>query len=273
VNEGRKTRVIPALLLQRGGLVKTRRFRAPAYVGDPINAVKIFNEKEVDEIALLDITATEEGREPDYRALEEIAGEAFMPLAYGGGVKTVEQAARIFRAGAEKVILNTAAFEEAGLVRRLADRFGSQSVLVSLDVGRDWLGRLRVFTRRGRGRTGLEPAEAARRMENEGAGELVVHSIEREGMGAGYDLPVIRAVADAVAVPVVALGGAGRVEDFGAAVREGHASAVMAGSLFVFHGPHRAVLIQFPEAAVLDRILAAREDNAVMSRGASHHAG
>jgi len=255
VSSGRRIRVIPALLRQGTGLVKTRGFRDPKYVGDPINAVKIFNEKEVDEIALLDIAATEEEREPDLRAIEEIAGEAFMPLAYGGGIRTEEQAARVFRAGAEKVVLNTAAFAEAGLVRRLADRFGSQSVLVSLDVKKDWLGRPRVFTRRGRRGTGLSPAEAARRMEAEGAGELIVHSIEREGTGSGYDVALIRAVADAVQVPVVALGGAGRVEHFGAAVREGHASAVMAGSLFVFHGPHRAVLIQFPEAAVLDRIL------------------
>jgi cyclase len=234
-------------------LVKTRRFRESKYVGDPINAVKIFNDKEVDEIAVLDISATRNGREPSFEHVAEIAGEAFMPLAYGGGVRTVGHIERVFEAGAEKVVLNTAAFENPELVTQAAGRYGSQSVVVSLDVKRDWLRRLRVYSRCGGRSTGLDPVTAARRMEEAGAGELLLHNIDREGMYSGYDVELIRSVAEAVGVPVVAVGGARNVDDLAAAVHEGHASAVMAGSMFVFHGPHRAVLINFPEQTILEQ--------------------
>lgn len=249
----RRIRVIPALLLSEGGLVKTRRFREPKYVGDPINAVKIFNDKEVDEISVLDISASRNGREPRFEHVAEIAGEAFMPLAYGGGLKTISHIERAFEAGAEKVVLNTAAFENPQLITQAAARYGSQSIVVSIDVKRDWLRRPRAYIRSGTRSTGLDPVTAARRMEEAGAGELLLHNIDREGTFSGYDLDLVRSVAEAVGVPVVAVGGARTVDDLAAAVHDGHASAVMAGSMFVFHGPHRAVLINFPEQAILER--------------------
>lgn len=253
--EMRRVRVIPVLLLDNGGLVKTVRFRRPAYVGDPINAVKILNEKEVDELVLLDVSATRNGRPPEFDRIAEIGGEAFMPLAYGGGVRTVGDVARILGSGVEKVVLNTAAAADPGLVTGAARRFGSQAVMASVDVKRNLFGRYRVFTHGGRRNTGVEPVEYCRRMEELGAGEILLTSMDRDGTFAGYDLELLRRVSVAVEVPVVACGGARRVEDFVQAVNEGGASAVAAGSMFVFHGPHRAVLISYPEPQVLKQQL------------------
>ena len=239
------------LLLRDRGLVKTTRFRQPVYVGDPINAVKIFNQKEVDEIAVIDISDQARNQGPDVGRFAAIAGEAFMPMACGGGVRTESQASQLFAAGAEKVILNTAAFRTPDLVSRLAARFGSQSVIVSLDVKRDWLRRSRVFVDRGSRSTGLDPVTAARQAEQSGAGEILLHAIDREGTYTGFDLELIRQVVDAVRIPVIALGGARDAADLGLAVRTGGASAVAAGSMFVFNGPHRAVLISYPSPEVL----------------------
>lgn len=236
--------------------MKTRQFGRARYVGDPVNAVRIFNEKEVDELAILDIGASREGRSPDYDWIGEIAGEAFMPVAYGGGVRSGEEAARIFACGIEKVVLNTAAFAMPSLVPALADRFGSQSVVVSLDVKRNWLGRPRVWVQGGTRSTGLDPVVAARQMEAAGAGELILHDVDREGTGRGYDCRLVHSVARAVSVPVIALGGAAGPRDFVRAVREGGASAAMAGSVFVFQGPHRGILIQYPESRELERLFA-----------------
>lgn len=244
-----RPRVIPCLLLKGDGLVKTIRFKQPKYVGDPINAVKIFNEKEVDELIFLDVMATPMNREPSFDRVRDIASECFMPMCYGGGVRTADQARRLFGLGVEKVSLNTAAAENPGIISELARAFGSQSVIVGVDVKRDWFGRSRVFTRCGSKNTGRSPVQYVREMAQRGAGEILLNSIDRDGTMHGFDLDLIREVTTAVNVPVVACGGAGSVEDLDAAVAAG-ASAVAAGSLFVFTGPHRAVLINYPATAL-----------------------
>ena len=239
-------RLIPVLLLDDGGLVKTVRFRNPQYVGDPINAVRIFNEKEVDELVLLDIRATTTGRPIDEAALAEIAGEAFMPLAYGGGVGNLEQATRLIQVGVEKVIVNAAAVEDADSVHGIADQLGSSTLVVSIDGIRRSDGTHEVVTRCGTRRTGLDVRRHAEAMANLGAGELIVTSVDRDGTMEGYDTDLIRSVTGAVDIPVVACGGAGSLPDMATVVREAGATAAAAGSLFVFQGRHRAVLISYP---------------------------
>ena len=251
-----KARVIPCLLLRNNGLVKTVKFREPKYVGDPINAVRILNDKEVDELAFLDISATPAGRGPNFELIADIAGEAFMPFAYGGGITTLEQVQQLYATGVEKVILNTAAAADPSLVSRAADLAGSQSVVVSIDVRKSWLGKYGVYTRSGTHEQKIDPVNHAVRMEAAGAGEILLTSVDRDGTMSGYDLDLVAAVSRAVSIPVVASGGAGSVLDFRQAIGSG-ASAVAAGSLFVFHGKHRAVLITYPEYAELERALAA----------------
>jgi imidazole glycerol-phosphate synthase subunit HisF len=247
----RRIRVIPVLLLRNGNLVKTVRFDNPEYVGDPINAVRIFNEKRVDELILLDIAATPTRVGSIEALLGDIASEAFMPVAVGGGVSNLDQVERILKLGAEKVVVNSAALGSPSLVTSIATRFGSQSVVVSMDVRKRLFGSYRVYTHAGRESSGLDPAAYARRMAEAGAGEVLVTAVDREGTGAGYDLSLIRTVADAVNVPVIANGGASSINDFAAAVRDGHASAVAASSMFIYQGKHRAVLISFPDEASL----------------------
>jgi cyclase len=246
-----KNRVIPCLLLSNGRLVKTRRFKNPVYVGDPINAIRIFNEKEVDELVLLDITASLEKRDPDYDLLKELAGECFMPLAYGGGIKSMYQIRTLFRLGVEKVILNTALNRDPDFVREAVATFGSQAITASIDVRRKLFGRREVMTLAGTQDTRRNPVEAARDAEQLGVGEILLTSIDAEGGMAGYDVPLLAEVSRSVSVPVIASGGAGKLGDLRAAVQEGHASAVAVGSMFVFHGPHRAVLISYPKYRTL----------------------
>ncbi|MGH7526466.1 MAG: AglZ/HisF2 family acetamidino modification protein [Gemmatimonadales bacterium] len=247
-------RVIPSLLLSGNRLVKSTRFERPVYVGDPVNAIRIFNEKEVDELVLLDIDATREGRGPNVRLLADIASECFMPLAYGGGLTTVEQMREVLSLGMEKVVLNTVAFTDPAVVRAAADRFGSSSVVVSVDARRRRWGGYRVMSHAGGRDTRIDPVQHAVRMQETGAGELLLNSIDRDGTLSGYDLDLIRQVAAAVDIPVVAGGGASGLHDFRSAVDAG-ASAVAAGALFVFQGPHRAVLITFPARAELEALL------------------
>lgn len=252
-----RTRVIPCLLLKNGGLVKTRGFAEPKYVGDPINAVKIFNEKEVDELVFLDISATPAGRPPSFELIRDIAAEAFMPFAYGGGVTSVEEVKRLVGLGAEKVVVDSAAVARPELVREAAEVVGSQSLVVAIDVKRSLLGRYEVVTHSGARRAGLDPVAWAQQVESLGAGEILVNSVDRDGTMKGYDLALLRKVTSAVRVPVVACGGAGGLADLRAAVAEGGASAVAAGSLFVFHGKHRAVLITYPDYRELEQLFAA----------------
>lgn len=257
----RRIRVIPTLLMaqSRGGLVKGRRFRDHVYIGDPINAVKVFNDKGVDEIAILDIEATREKRAPDQAWIEEVCGEAFMPLAYGGGIASVDQAKEILRRGAEKVIVNASALRSLDFVREVAHRVGSQSVVVSIDVKRTLLSGQRVFAQCGTRDTGLDPIDFAVRAAAAGAGEILLTSIDREGSLGGYDIDLLRRATSAVPVPIIASGGAGTVDHLVAAVRDGGASAVAAGSMFVFMGPRRGVLINYPSPAELERLFQSAE--------------
>jgi len=241
-----RARVIPCLLIRGNGLVKTRKFKDPVYVGDPVNAMRIFSEKEVDEIVLLDIDASREGREPNYELIAEMAGEAFMPAAYGGGIRNLDQVRRLIRAGIEKVVINTAATESTDVIRAAADVFGNQAVVGAVDVKRTILGGYRVVAKSATVeiKAGLE--EHVQNLIAAGVGEIFVNSVDRDGMMEGYDLHLIRSVTQIVNVPVIACGGAGTVDHLSQAVREGGASAVAAGSMFVFHGKRRAVLINYP---------------------------
>lgn len=241
-----RARVIPVLLLRGHGLVKTRKFKDPVYVGDPVNAVRIFSEKEVDELVILDIDATREGREPDFDLVAEIAGECFMPVAYGGGVCSLAHARKLIRAGIEKVVVNSATVQSQGFIREIADVFGSQAVVGSIDVRKTLLGGYRVHTRSGTQDTGLRPEDHAETLERAGVGEILLNSIDNDGQMAGYDLPLIKKVSGRVNVPVVACGGAGTIGHLRQALSEAGASAVAAGSMFVFHGKRRAVLINYP---------------------------
>jgi cyclase len=246
-------RVIPSLLLKGKGLVKGVKFKDHSYVGDPINAVHIFNEKEVDELVFLDITATSEGRTIGLDVVKNIADECYMPFAVGGGIKTVEQIREILYAGAEKVIINTAAIENPDLVKEASEVFGSQSIVVSIDVDKKMFKCYQVVTNSGKKSTGKNPVDLAMDMEAAGAGEILLTSIDMEGSMQGYDLELIKQVADAVNIPVIASGGAGALEDFKEAV-DACASAVSAGSMFVFHGPRRAVLINYPSKSELENL-------------------
>jgi len=249
-----KHRTIPALLLLNGGLVKTLKFKNPKYVGDPINTIRIFNEKEVDELMVLDITASKERREPNYALIEELAGECFMPLTYGGGVTDSDQAARLFGIGIEKICLQTAAYRDLALVNRLSGRFGSQSVMVSVDVKRNWLGKAALYSSAS-GKSFPEPwLEMIHRLVNAGAGEVLLNAVHRDGTLVGPDLELIREAAAALSVPLIALGGVSSLTDIKEVIAAG-ASAVAAGAFFVFHGPHRAVLITYPDYKELELLL------------------
>lgn len=244
------TRVIPCLLLHKGGLYKSVKFSAYKYVGDPINAVKIFNEKEVDELAVIDIDATGNQRSPDFQKINDIASEAFMPVAYGGGITCISDIKKILFNGAEKVIVNKAAHTNPAIITEAANLFGIQSIVVSIDVKKTLLGGYKVYTDNGKKKTAISPVSFARQMEEAGAGEILLTNIEHDGTYKGYDLTLIAEVSKAVSIPVVAMGGAGAVDDFAAAKRSG-ASAVAAGSMFVFQRPHNAVLISYPSQKLL----------------------
>ena len=241
-----RPRVIPCLLLRNKGLVKTVKFKEPKYLGDPINIVRIFNDKEVDELIFLDITATVEHKKPPFKLLSEIASECFMPLGYGGGINNLEDIRTILSLGVEKVSINSHAIEDPSFITTAADQVGSQSIVVSIDVKKNFWGKYQVFTQNGRKKTGQDPLEFAVHMEQMGAGELLINSVDRDGTMQGYDLELIKQISGAVNIPVVACGGAGTVDDLAGVVNNGGASAAAAGSMFVFQGPHRAVLISYP---------------------------
>jgi cyclase len=239
-------RVIPVLLIKDGGLVKSIKFKNHRYVGDPINAVKIFNEKEVDEIVILDISASKEKKAPNIKMIAEIAGEAFMPLSYGGGITTIAEVKNILYQGVEKVIFNSSAINKPNLITETASRFGSSSTVVSIDVKKNIWGQYKVFGFNGQRNTGIDVVEFAKNMENMGAGEIFLNSIDRDGTFFGFDIPLIKTISDKVTIPVIACGGAKSEVDLAQAINEGNASGVAAGSMFVFQGIHRAVLISYP---------------------------
>lgn len=247
-----KSRVIPCLLLRGRGLYKTVRFKDPTYVGDPVNAVKIFNEKEVDELILLDIGATPEKREPNFDLIGDIASECFMPLTYGGGVTSIDQMRKLHRLGVEKIAINSAAYRDRRLVEESCSIFGSSSVIAAIDVKKTFLGKYEVWIDGGRTRTKEDPVAYTQQLARLGVGEIMINSIDRDGTMSGYDLELLKRVSKAVDTPLIACGGAGSLDHMCAAVAEAHVPALAAGSMFVFHGRHRAVLINYPNRSELE---------------------
>ena len=241
-----RPRIIPCLLVRNKGLVKTIAFKDPKYVGDPINAVKIFNEKEVDEIVVLDIDATAENREPDYAMIKNLAEECRMPLCYGGGVNKVEQIKRIIGLGVEKVAISSAAINNDKLINDAAKIVGNQSVVVVFDVKKRFGGRYEVFTHNGTKESGYNPFELAKMMENSGAGEIVINSIDNDGMMKGYDLSLVEKIRERTNTPLTIMGGAGSLGDIQQLIARFKIIGAAAGSLFVFKGKYRAVLINYP---------------------------
>jgi cyclase len=241
-----RPRIIPCLLVKDKGLVKTVNFKNPKYVGDPINAIRIFNEKQADELIILDIDATTDRREPDYKAIEYWAEECRMPLCYGGGVKTPEQAQRIFKLGVEKVAISSAAIENPDLVNRIAERVGSQSVVVILDAKKNLFGGYEVFIHGGKKGTGRDPFELAKQFETRGAGEIIINSIDNDGLMNGYDLILAEKMRAVTSLPLTVLGGAGSLQDIRQLIKRFGIIGASAGSFFVFKGVYKAVLITYP---------------------------
>lgn len=251
-----RPRIIPCLLVKNGGLVKTVRFGQPKYVGDPINAVRIFNEKEVDELIVADTDATAHGREPDYKMIANLAAECRMPLCYAGGVTTPEQIERIIGLGVEKVAISSAAIQTPELIAESSKRVGNQSIVVVMDVKKSGLlRRYELFTHNGTRATGLHPVDFAKRAEALGAGEILVNSIDQDGEMKGYDLALISRVREAINLPLTVLGGAGSLDDIRGVIEKFGIIGAAAGSLFVFKGKYRAVLINYPNRAEKDALV------------------
>ena len=246
-----KTRVIPVLLLKGEGLYKTVKFKNPRYIGDPINSVRIFNEKEVDELVFLDIDASKDKKDPNFELLKDIASEAFMPMAYGGGLSNIEQVRKIFSIGFEKIILNSVLYHDIEIVEKIVSEFGSQSVVGCVDVKSNVFKTYNIYSINGSHKMNISLKDHIMQLAEKGVGEIFINSINRDGTMSGYDLHLIKEVANLVSVPVVACGGASSVYDFKQAVEKSNASAVAAGSMFVFMGPHKAVLINYPDRGEL----------------------
>ena len=245
-------RVIPILLLHNKGLVKTQQFKRPVYLGDPINAVKIFNDKEVDELVLLDVDASKEKREPKYDWLKDIVSESFMPLGYGGGINHIDQAKKLFDIGIEKIILNTQA-DNYYFIEQLANRYGSQSIVACIDIKKNIFGTYQAYKLNGTIRVSEKPVQFASALVSAGVGEIILQSIDKEGLMSGYDLDIIKLISQQITIPLVAAGGAGKLDDFVLAIQAG-ASAVSAGSLFVFKGKQRGILINYPKQEELKKL-------------------
>jgi cyclase len=249
-----RIRVIPVLLLKGKGLYKTIKFKDPQYIGDPINAVKIFNEKEVDELCFLDISATSAKHEINYKMISEIASECFMPLSYGGGINSLDQIKKLFNIGIEKVIINTAAHSNNNLISAASAYFGSQSIVGCIDVKKNFLGKYEVHIESGKKNTKKNPLDFAKELQEMGVGEILLNSIDRDGTMKGYDIEIIKKISSCLNVPLIACGGAGSIDDLSMVVKEGSANAVAAGSMFVFHGKHKAVLISYPSQKEINSI-------------------
>jgi cyclase len=255
-----QTRVIPILLLRNKGLVKTVKFKDAKYVGDPLNAIKIFNEKEVDELIFLDIDASKDGREPDYALIEDFASECFMPVCYGGGVTKVEQIQKIFKLGIEKVSINLSVLGDFELIKKASEKFGSQSIVVTVDVKKSFTGRYHVYNHK---KAKIEKKLLEQylvEIEKAGAGEILINSVDRDGTLSGYDIKLMKSIVDIVSIPVIACGGAGSLDDFKKVKDEANISAVAAGSFFVFHGKHKAVLITYPKYTELEELFKERQN-------------
>jgi cyclase len=242
-----RPRIIPVLLLKNLGLVKSTKFRNYKYIGDPINAVKIFNDLSADELVFLDIEATKNNTLISLDFVKNVGEEASMPFAVGGGIKSLSDIKAILKNGAEKVVINSHAAQNPEFVRHASDAFGTSTIAVCMDVKRNLLGKHKVWTRGGTTNSGYSPLEYAQLMERNGAGELIVQSIERDGLMSGYDIDLIRSIAERATIPVTALGGAGTIDHLMTAYRDAHATGLAAGSLFVFQGSRKGVLINYPE--------------------------
>lgn len=249
-----QVRVIPCLLWKDGGLVKTVKFKSPNYIGDAINAIRIFNEKEVDELMVLDIEASLKGKKPNIELIRQIASECFMPLCYGGGISTIEDIKSVLSLGVEKVAINSKAVEDPKFIREAAQTYGSSTIVACIDYKKSFWGRLQVTKKSGTVHSKFNPLEFAQLMEEMGAGEIVMSAIDRDGTMNGYDYDLLMKVTENVTIPVIAMGGAGKTSHFSAAVEKSHVSAVAAGSLFVYQGPHRAVLISYPKRKDLEAL-------------------
>lgn len=245
-------RVIPVLLLRNKGLVKTVKFKDHKYVGDPINAVKIFNEKEVDELTFLDIDASKEGREPPFEYLKEIASECFMPLSYGGAIKTMDQIRSLIQSGIEKVVINTEALNNPQFIKEAADSFGSSTIVGAMDVKKNFWGHYQVYSHVKKNTLNLDPLKHSEHLQRLGVGEILVNNVDNDGMMSGYDLDLVSKITHNVDVPVIAIGGCGSINDINKVINQAKAAAAAAGSFFVFHGKHRAVLITYPEYKILE---------------------
>jgi len=249
-----RSRITPCLLVHKKGLVKTVEFDNPKYVGDPINAIRIFNEKCVDELILLDILSTVEGKAIKLDVIRDIASECFMPLCYGGGIRDLDTIREVLSIGVEKVSINSAAVIQPKLINDAALFFGSSTIVVSIDVKKSLLGSYSVYINNGKEKTKYNPVDWAKKVESLGAGEILLNSIDKDGTQEGYDISLLKQVTSAVNIPVVAAGGAGSMNDFSKAINEANVAAVAAGSFFVFHGKHRAVLISYPNENELDQL-------------------
>jgi cyclase len=249
-----KHRVIPALLLTKKGLVKTQRFANPKYIGDAINAIRIFNEKEVDELIVLDIEASKNNQQPNYKLIEDFASECFMPLCYGGGIRTVDQAEKIFALGVEKICLQTSILLDINLISELAKKFGSQSIVISLDIKKNWLGKRKLYLASSKKFLEGSWQDWIIKVTKAGAGELLVNSVDNDGMMAGMDIDLIHEASKLIPIPMIAMGGVSSLYDIKDAISNG-ANAVAVGSFFVFHGLHRAVLITYPKYHDLEKLL------------------
>jgi imidazole glycerol-phosphate synthase subunit HisF len=251
-----RPRIIPCLLVKNKGLIKTVNFKNPKYIGDPINAVRIFNEKEVDELVVIDIDASVENREPDYSMIEHLASECRMPLCYGGGVKSIDQVQRIVSLGVEKVAISSAAHEDPRLISQAAECIGSQSIVVVIDVKKHLIGhKYDIWIYNGKKNTNENPFEFAKQMEKLGAGEIVVNSINNDGIMKGYDLFLVEKMREFINVPLTVLGGAGSIHDIGQLINKHGIIGAAAGSLFVFKGVYKAVLINYPNRAEKDSLI------------------
>lgn len=248
-------RVIPCLLLKGNSLVKTVNFKKPSYIGDPVNTARIFNELEVDELTLLDIAATNNKKRPDFKILAELANECFMPLAYGGGVCNFEDAKKIFQIGIEKVVINSAAFTNPLFITKLAEHFGNQAIVASIDVKKNMFGTYQVFSNSGTKKQKVDPVTWAQELERLGAGEILLTAIHQEGTWKGFDINIIEKISNAVNIPVIANGGASSIEDIGKAVKKGCASAVSLGSMIVYQNKGMGVLVNFPDNNKIKKIL------------------
>lgn len=253
-----RPRIVPCLLVHNKGLVKTVKFKDPKYVGDPLNAVKIFNEKEVDELIVMDIDASVEHRDPNFELIKNLAIECRMPFCYGGGVSTVEHAIKIISLGAEKVALNTAAIQNPQIVADIAKAVGKQSVIVVMDVKKKFLGGYEVMTCNGKKSTGKEPVEMAKKFESLGAGEIVINSIDNDGVMNGFDNVINDKVRNSINIPMTILGGAGNISHIKEAIERYGVIGVAAGSLFVFKGIYKAVLINYPSQEDISKIVMKR---------------